>query len=58
MFMRHAFSFSWVFGIKDCSAYIKTMKYIFYTCECMRGVQDVDCEIVMLAGVGRDISVL
>ena len=34
------------------------IKFISYTYECTHGVRDVDCEFVMVAGVGRDISVL
>ena len=37
---------------------LKAMKSISHTCECMHGVWDVDCEFVMVVGVGRDISVL
>ena len=37
---------------------LKTMKSISYTCECTHGEQGVDCEIVMVVGVGRGTSVL
>ena len=36
----------------------KTMKSISYTCESTHGEQDVDCEIVMVAGVSRGTNVL
>ena len=34
------------------------MKFMFYTYECMHGIQNVGCEFVMAAGVDRDTNVL
>ena len=36
---------------------LKTMKFISYPYECMHGDYDADCEIVMVAGVGRGTNV-
>ena len=36
---------------------LKTMKSVLFTCECTHGEQDIDCEVVMVAGVGKDTSV-
>ena len=38
--------------------YKKTMKFMSSTCECTHGEQGVDCEFVMVVGVGRGTSVL
>ena len=37
---------------------LKTMKFMSSTCECTHGEQGVDCEFVMVVGVGRGTSVL
>ena len=37
---------------------LKTMKFMSHAYECMHGDWYVDCEFVMVAGVGRGISVL
>ena len=44
--------------MKGCSAYIETMRSMSSTCECTHGERGVDCEFVMVAGVGRDTRVL
>ena len=37
---------------------LKTMKSMSSACECTHGEWDVDCEFVMVAGVGRGTSAL
>ena len=37
---------------------LKTMKFISYAYECTHGDWGVDCEFVMVVGVGRGTSVL
>ena len=37
---------------------LETMKFMSSTCECTHGEQGVDCEFVMVVGVGRGTSVL
>ena len=56
--MRYAFVSAWVLGMDNCKAHIKTIKSISYAYECTHGEQDADCEIVMVAGVGRGANVL
>ena len=37
---------------------LKTMKFMSYAYECMHGDWGVDCEVVMVADVGRDTTLL
>ena len=50
--------FAWVLAWTIAGHILKTMKSISYTCECTHRNQDVDCEIMMVMGVGRDTNVL
>ena len=37
---------------------LNAMRSMSFTCECTHRVRDVDCELVMFAGVGRDTNIL
>ena len=37
---------------------LNAMRFMSYACKCTHGEWGVDCEFVIVAGVGRDTSVL